>query len=448
MMIRKMSLPRRTFLRGVGATVALPFLDAMVPALSAVAKIPQHAPRRLVVYGTANGVYGLDFFPKAAHGAKLVADALPRTLRPLAPVLDQTVIVEGTSNLQAVSGDVGSGAHARCAGAFLSGVRPRRTEGADVRSGISLDQYAAQGIGQDTSLASLEMAMESSYVGNCDQGYSCSYLNTFAWHSPTQPLPMENNPRVIFERLFGEAGPVSARLAEMRTERSILDWVSRDLAELQRGLGAADRTTVDEYLEAVRDVEQRIQRAEKHGLDVPVPETAPYGIPEKFDDHAKLMVDLQYLALRADLTRVITFQTSREQSGRQFPFIGVPESHHSTSHHAGDAHMIAQQSKINAYFMQLMVRLATKMRATPDGDGTLLDHAMLLWSAPMGSGDLHSPHNMPIALVGGGCGMLKGGRYLKYELDTPFMNFGLTLLDKLGVHLDQIGDSTGRVADL
>ena len=269
MMIRKMSLPRRTFLRGVGATVALPFLDAMVPALSAVAKIPQHAPRRLVVYGTANGVYGLDFFPKAAHGAKLVADALPRTLRPLAPVLDQTVIVEGTSNLQAVSGDVGSGAHARCAGAFLSGVRPRRTEGADVRSGISLDQYAAQGIGQDTSLASLEMAMESSYVGNCDQGYSCSYLNTFAWHSPTQPLPMENNPRVIFERLFGEAGPVSARLAEMRTERSILDWVSRDLAELQRGLGAADRTTVDEYLEAVRDVEQRIQRAEKHGLDVP-----------------------------------------------------------------------------------------------------------------------------------------------------------------------------------
>lgn len=448
MMIKKMALPRRTFLRGMGATIALPFLDAMVPALSAVSKTPAAAVPRLVFYGTANGVFGPDFHPKGAPG-RLLKNELSPILTPISPFVDQAVVITGLSNAASESKDTGSGAHARCAGAFLSGIRPKRTEGADIRSGKTIDQYAATALGKDTQLSSLELALESSFVGNCDQGYSCSYVNTFAWRTPTQPLPMENNPRVVFERLFGDGGSVTARLAQMKQDRSILDWVSDEMTDLKTQLGYADRNTLGEYLDALRDVEQRIQKAERHAATTPLPDMVqPLGIPESFDEHAQLMVDLQFLALQADVTRVITFQTSREQSGRQFPFIGVPESHHETSHHQGDPYKIGQNTKINTYFMLLFAKLAEKMRDTPDGDGSLLDHSLLFWGSPMGSGDLHSPYDMPVALVGGGCGTLTGGRYLQYPLNTPFMNFGLTLLDKIGVELESIGDSTGRLVDV
>ena len=448
MIIKQMAIHRRTFLRGMGVTVAIPFLDAMVPALSARANMAVAPAHRLVFYGGANGVYGPHFRPKGDSGPLLKGE-LPPILAPLELVLDQTVVAGGLSNLCAESKDIGSGAHARSAGAFLSGIRPKRTEGADIMSGTTIDQFAAKKLGNDTQLSSLELALESSYVGNCDQGYSCAYVNTFSWRTPTQPLPMDNNPRSVFERLFGDGGSLEARLEQMQTDRSILDWVAGDMKRLQKRLGPADRMTVSEYLDAVRDVERRIQKAEQHSATTPLPQTSqPLGIPESFAEHAQLMVDLQFLALQADVTRVISFQTSREQGGRQFPFLGVPESHHETSHHAGDPYKIGQNTKINTYFMQLFASLAERMRATPDGDGSLLDHAMLFWGSALGSGDLHSPHDLPVALVGGGCGSLKGGRYLSLPLDTPFMNFGLSLLEKVGVELESIGDSTGRLADL
>lgn len=447
MTITKRALPRRTILRGVGVSMALPLLDAMVPALTATARTAAAPRTRLAFWQTANGVYGPDFKPKG-EGTALKTLELTPIIAPLAPLLGQTTIATGLSNVAAESKQVGSGVHARAAACFLSGAAARRTEGADIELAKTLDQYAADGLGRDTQLTSLELALESSFVGNCDQGYSCAYVNTFSWRTPTMPLPMENNPRVVFERMFGDGGSVDARLSQMKRDRSILDRVSRDLSSLQGRLGPGDRATITGYLDAVRDVEQRIQKAERHSATTPLPETAqPMGIPESFPEHCDLMVDLMFLAYQADVTRVITFQTSREQGGRQFPHIGVPEAHHETSHHQGDPHKIKQNTKINAYFMQLFANLANRMRETPDGDGTLLDHALLLWGAGMGSGDIHSPHDMPIVVVGGGGG-ITGGRWLKYKLDTPFMNFGLSMLDRAGVHLETIGDATGRVSDL
>ncbi len=447
MIVTKHALPRRTILRGVGATVALPLLDAMVPALTATSRTAAAGTTRVAFWQTANGIYGPDFKPRG-EGTNLKSLTLMPITMPLQPVLDHTVVATGLSNLAAESKQVGSGVHARAASCFLSGAAARRTEGADIELAKTLDQYAADVLGRETQLTSLELALESSFVGNCDQGYSCAYVNTFAWRAPTMPLPMENNPRIVFERMFGDGGSVEARLGQMKRDRSILDRVSADLAGLQKRLGPGDRATISGYLDAVRDVERRIQKAEQHSATTPLPESAqPMGIPESFPDHCDLMVDLMFLAYQADVTRVITFQTSREQGGRQFPHIGVPEAHHETSHHQGDPYKIKQNSKINAYFMHLFATLAAKMQQAPDGDGTLLDHSLLLWGAGMGSGDIHSPHDMPVVVVGGGGGV-KGGRLLKYALDTPFMNFALSMLDRAGVPIERMGDSTGRVTDL
>jgi hypothetical protein len=449
MFITKMALPRRTFLRGLGAVAALPFLDAMAPALTADSTL--ETPVRLGFWNTANGVFGPNFKPIGTGSNLLNGGGLELSpiLKPLEKLRAQTIVASGLSNMAAESKQIGSGVHARAAAAFLSGLAARRTEGADIELGKTADQYAADIIGKETQLASLELALESSLVGNCDQGYSCVYVNTFAWRSAAMPMPMENNPRVAFERMFGDGGSVTARVRQMQKDRSILDSLTSDLGRLQGQLGAGDRHTVNGYLDAVRDVETRIQKAERQSETTPLPDAhQPVGIPDSFPDHARLMLDIMFLAYQADVTRVITFQTSREQGGRQFPFIGVPEAHHETSHHQGDPHKIAQNTKINAYFVQLMADLAERMRDTPDGDGTLLDHSMLLWGASLGSGDIHSPHDMPVAVVGGGNGRLKGGRFLRYPVDTPFMNFVLSLLDKADVHLDSLGDSTGRLLDL
>ena len=446
MIVTKMSLPRRTVLRGIGVTLALPLLDAMVPALTASAWTAAKPAPRLVVWGTANGVHRPHFLP-AGDGLGEGLGELSPILTPLAPYREQMVVASGCSNSAADTKDTGGGPHARGAGAFLSGVRPHRTEGADVRSGKTVDQYAADVLGKDTQLTSLELSLESSFIGNCDQGYSCAYINTFSWRTPTTPNPMENNPRIVFERLFGDGGSVSARKLELQKDRSVLDWISSDINRLQKRVGPADRLTVTEYLETVRDVERRLQKAEQQSANTELPEELrPVGIPDSFDDHFDLMVDLQALALQADVTRVMSLQTSREQSGRQFPFIGVAESHHVCSHNAGDDSKIQGYTKINAYFMEKFAKLAGKLRATPDGEGSLLDHSMMFWGSTLGDGDLHSIHDLPAVFVGGACGQLAGGRYLKYPLDTPFMNLWLSMLDKLGAEVDQIGDSTGRLA--
>ena len=445
MIVTRKSLPRRTVLRGLGATIALPFLDAMAPALTAVSRTPASPTPRMGFFYVPNGMFLPAFHPQGDGGTDF---ELTPTLKPLEAFRDQIVVVSGLSNSGVVSTNEGGGVHTRAHGGWLSGVLPKRTEGADLRAGKTLDQYAADKLGADTSLRSLELTIDSNYqVGNCENGYSCAYINSSSWLTATTPLPHERDPRVVFRRLFGDGGSVAARLTQMRTDRSILDSVSDSLTRLERRLGIQDRTTVDEYLDSVREIERRIQRAEVHNAAAPLPSLAqPTGVPDDYEEHVELMHDLLVLGFQADVARVSCMQMARELSGRSYPGIGVPEGHHTVSHHQLDQHNIAQYTKINTYHMTLFARLLDRMRRTPDGDGTLLDHSILLWGAGMGDGDHHTPYNLPITLAGGGCGTLKGGRHLKYALHTPFMNLGLSLLDKVGVHVDRISDSTGRLA--
>ena len=369
---------------------------------------------------------------------------------PLEPFRDQMVVVSGLSNSGVVSTNEGGGVHTRAHGGWLSGVLPKRTEGADLRAGKTLDQYAADKLGADTLLRSLELTIDSNYqVGNCENGYSCAYLNSSSWLTETTPLPHERDPRVVFQRLFGDGGSVESRLVQMRTDSSILDSVTESIGRLERRLGLRDRSAIDQYLDSVREIERRIQRAERNNSTTPLPALdQPAGVPDDYEEHVTLLHDLLVLAYQSDATRVSCMQMSRELSGRSYPGIGVPEGHHTVSHHQLDGHNIAQYTKINTYHMSLFARLLGKMRNTPDGDGTLLDHSILFWGAGMGDGDQHTPYDLPITLVGGGCGTLKGGRHLKYAMHTPFMNLGLSLLDKVGVHVDSISDSTGRLADV
>ena len=446
MIVSKTSLPRRTFLRGVGATLALPFLDAMVPALSALSQTAATPAMRLGFFYVPNGIQMGNFRPKGEGSAFEITPILA----PLAPYRDQLIVFGGLANAQADPLDVGSGTHARAGAVWLNGARPKRTEGADIQAGTTIDQLAAEALGRDTPLSSLELALEPNYlVGNCEGGYSCVYVNTFSWRTPTMPMPMETNPQVVFERLFGDGGGQAARLARMRQDRSILDAVTEDMARLQGALGPQDRATVDEYVEAVRDVERRLQRTLRRSDSSPLPAIdPPLGIPDSFGEHARLMFDLQFLAYRGDFTRVSSFQLGRELSTRSYAELGVAEAHHDISHHQRNPEKMAKNTKINLYHMDLFSGLVEKMRATPDGDGSLLDHSMLLYGGGLGDGDLHLPHDLPLVLVGGGCGRIRGGRHLNYPADTPMMNLGLSLLDKVGVELESIGDSTGRLADL
>ena len=442
MIVTKKHLSRRTLLRGLGATIALPFLDAMAPALTASAKTAAAPTPRMAFFYVPNGMFLPSFHPEGEGGRNF---SFTPTLKPLEPLREHIVVVSGLSNSGVVTTNEGGGVHTRAHGGWLSGVLPKRTEGADLRAGKTIDQYAADKLGAETSLRSLELTIDSNYqVGNCENGYSCAYINSSSWLTETTPLPHERDPRVIFRRLFGDGGSVEARLVEMRTDRSILDSVSESIGQLERRLGISDRTTVEEYLTSVREIERRIQRAEENNSTTPLPPLdQPTGVPEDYEEHVTLMHDLLVLGFQADVTRVSCMQMARELSGRSYPNIGVPEGHHTVSHHQLDQHNIAQYTKINTYHMTLFARLIDKMRQTPDGDGTLLDHSILLWGAGMGDGDHHTPFDLPITLAGGGCGSLAGGRHLKYALHTPFMNLGLSLLDKVGMHVDQISDSTG-----
>jgi hypothetical protein len=446
MFIKKMALPRRTILRGMGAALALPLLDAMVPAFTATAQTAANPVPRLGFFYAPNGTYLPNFHPV---GVGKSFEMTP-VLKPLEALRDHVVVVSGLANKGAETLSEGGGVHTRCGASWLSGIRPKKTEGADIEAGTSIDQMAARVIGKDTPLNSLQLALDYDFVvGSCENGYSCVYQRTFSWKTPTTPMPMESNPRAVFERLFGEGGTAAERFARMRQDRSVLDLAMADMARLQRRLGGRDRLTVDEYLSAVRDVEQRIQRAEKRTdtATVTVPEE-PVGIPDSFDEHAKLMMDLTLLSYQADVTRVVAFQISRELSGRAYPWIGVPDGHHGVSHHQLDPEKITKATKINAYHVSLFARLLEKMRNTPDGDGSLLDHSMMMYGAGMGDSDHHTPVNLPVVLVGGGCGQLAGGRHLVYPDNTPMMNLGVSLLNKVGVDVKQIADSTGRLVDL
>lgn len=449
MIIRKLSLPRRTFLRGMGAAVALPLLDAMVPALSglsATAGAASGPVRRLGFVYIPNGAVMQQWTP-AQTGPGF---ELSPILRPLEPYKDHLTVVSGLAHGQAEPLGDGNGEHSRASATWLNGVHPKQTEGADVRAGITADQLAAQELGRGTPLSSLELAIDlDGLVGNCENGYSCVYLNTVAWRSPTTPLPMENNPRVVFERLFGDGGTTEQRVAEMRRDRSILDSVTSDLAALERDIGAADRARLDQYLDAIRALERRIQLAEVQSGDTELPELArPVGIPATYEEHVTLMFDLVSLAYQADLTRVFTFMLGRELGGRTYPHLGVPDPHHGLSHHRNDPEKLDKLARINAYHMGLFTHFLDSLQSSPDGDGSLLDHSMVLYGGGLGDSNDHAHFDLPELVVGGGGGRLKGGRHLQYPKDTPMNNLLVSMLDKAGLPAEQFGDSTGRISDL
>ena len=438
MIITKKCIPRRTVLRGIGASLALPLLDGMIPALAALQNTAARPVRRFGVVYVPNGM-AMGSWAPAAEGA---AFELTPILQPLAPFRDQLVVVGGLSGPPS-----NGGVHASASTRFLTGISASRSE-YDLQAGVSMDQFVAQQTGRHTQLASLELALDSRDVsGSCDVGFACAYTNTIAWRGPQTPLPMENNPRVVFERLFGDSGSTNSavRLARIQRQRSLLDSVSGTVADLERRLGARDRARLDEYLDAVRDVERRIQKAEEQSTQqLPVVDQPP-GIPASYEEHAKLMFDLLVLAYQSDLTRVSTFMLARELSGRTYPEIGVPDAHHPTSHHKEDRELIAKVAKINTYHTSLFAYYVEKLRATRDGDGSLLDHMMVMYGAGMSDSNRHDPNNLPLLLVGGAAGQLKGGRHIKYRDNPPMANLLVTLMDKLGLPIEQIGNSTGKL---
>ena len=445
--ITKKALPRRTVLRGMGSLVALPLLGAMVPALTATGRTAASPISRLGFFYAPNGMFLPNFHPTGNGGRDY---KITRILSPLKDYREQMIVVSGLSNNGLVSPNEGGGVHTRAHGGWLSGVLPKRTEGADIEAGKTVDQFAADELGKDTSLRSLELTTESNFtVGNCENGYSCTYQNSTSWRSPTTPLYHERDPRVVFQRLFGDGGSVEARLAQMQTDRSILDSVTDSINQLERKLGPSDRVMMEEYLDAVREIERRIQRTVQNNASGPLPTAQqPAGLPDTYEEHVDTLFEMLVLAYQADITRVSCFQMARELSGRTYPHIGVPEGHHTVSHHQLNPHNIEQYTKINIHQVSLFSKLIERMHNTPDGDGSLLDHSIMMYGTGMGDGDHHTPYNLPVILVGGGSGKMKGGRHIKYAMHTPFMNLGLTLLDKVGVQVDSISDSTGLLTNL
>jgi hypothetical protein len=431
------SLPRRTVLRGLGATMALPFLEAMLPALSLRARAAGKPAHRFQAFYVPNGMAMPHWTPKGEGSAF----ELSPILEPLAPFRNQMLVLSGLkANWNYI--------HAGASGSFLTGTtRGGRTE-VEIVADVSMDQLLARQFARETQVASLELAMDApANAGACSGNLSCVYTHTLSWRSPTQPLPVEYNPRAVFEKLFGDTGSTerSAREARMRQHKSILDSVSEKLAALKRELGPQDQVKVEEYTESIRDVERRIQRAEEQ-RDVELPEMdQPQGVPPIFEDHLALMMDLQLLAFRSDLTRVISFMIGKEQSARPYPQIGVPEAHHPLSHHGDNPEIVAYMSKINRYHTELFSQYLAKLRATPDGDGTLLDHMTILYGSGISNSNRHSGDNLPLMVVGGGAGTLKGGRHLMYADKPSMANLLVTLMDKLNVPVERLGGSTGRL---
>jgi hypothetical protein len=443
MIITKLALPRRTFLRGLGATVALPLLDAMVPAMTALTKTAADPVRRLSFVYMPMGCDLPRWTPSSAADGRLME--LSPILQSLGPHVDQLTVI---SNLELKNAYPGT--HATSNASFLSAAKAKWTESTDYYLGTTVDQVAAQQIGRETLLPSLELSMDLlQMVGQCDNGYACVYQNNLSWSSPTTPLPAEAHPRIVFERLFGEGGSAADRRAALQRKASLLDAVRGDMARLQTKLGAEDRTRVGQYLDSVREVERRIQKAEADTSDQPMPDLdRPVGVPAAYADHAKLMLDLQVLALQGDVTRVMTFQLARETSNRTYTEIGVPDPHHPLTHHGNDPEKIARMAKINAFHVSLYAYFLEKLKSTPDGNGSLLDHGLFVYGSGMGDPNIHDHVNLPILVAGGAAGRHKGARHIRYGEPTPLANLHLTLLERVGVRMDAFADSKGKIDEL
>ena len=444
MYITKMHLPRRTVLRGLGATLALPLLDAMVPALTAQSRTAAAPVKRFGVFYVPNGMSMPYWYPKTEGPL----DQLPPTMQSLQALKDRVLICGGLDDEPANLVKGASGDHARSAGTFLTCVPFKMTAGADVSNAVSVDQIAARELSKETQLASLELGIESNaMIGTCDGGASCAYTNTIAWRTPTSPLPIENDPRAVFERMFGTSGSTDpeVRLARMRRDRSILDLVGAELDGLERLVGSGDQLKLAEYFEALRDVERRIQMAEQQNTrELPVVDQ-PVGVPSDYAEHAKLMMDLLALAYQTDLTRISTFMLAREVSGHAYPEIGVSDSHHPLSHHQDEAPKLERLHKINEYHFQQFAYLVAKLDALQEGDGSMLDSTLFLYGTGISDSNTHFHDDLPIALVGGKNAGIKGGRYIRYPADTPLGNLHVTILEMLGVPVEAFGDSTGRL---
>ena len=445
MYITKKALPRRTVLRGLGATISLPLLSGMLPAMTALARTAAAPVRRFTTIYVGNGA-AVGYFTPEAEGASYTMTPI---LEPLAPFRDRVLVLTGIDNppARALEGEP-RGGHGRIPAAFMSGVHCKPTVGADYQAGITVDQIAANQLGGDTQLPSMELSMDSpEFGGTCDTGFACVYTNTLSWRGPTTPQPMQNNPRLVFERMFGEGGTTdpAVRLAGWRQRASILDSVREKVDGLSGTLDGEDRVKLDEYLESIRAVERRIQLAEEQS-EREVPEVLqPAGVPDSFEEHVKLMFDLQVLAFQADLTRVTTFMLSRELSGRAYPQIGVSGGFHAISHHGNNPEKIADQAKINAYHTQMTTYFLQRLLEIPDGDATLLDNALVLFGSGMGNSNEHDPTRLPLVVAGGAGGRLTGGRHIRYPDGTRMTNLHMTLLAKLGVPVESIGDSTGQL---
>ena len=434
MFLTKKHLPRRTVLRGLGATLALPLLDSMVPALTAQSRTAAAPTRRFGAIFVPMGERPNHWTP-ATTGSNFEFSTI---LKPLEQFRDSIIVVSNVDRpLQ--------GTHAVSSATWLTGSAPKRTEAEDFIAGTSLDQVIAQQIGKDTVFPSLEIATEdlTGYVGACDVGYSCAYMNTISWKSPTSPMPLETNPRVVFERLFGRPGSAEQRVTRMRQNRSILDSVRTDVADLERGLGARDRVRLDQYLEHVREIESRIQRAERRATTELVVPAAPVGIPDSWAEHATMMFDLMALAWEADLTRVFSFMLNREASQLVFPELGFNEPWHHVSHHGNQPEKLALLTKLNTWQMSIFAKFVERLQATPDGDGNLLDHSVVLWGSGMSDSDRHSPLDVPFLMVGRGGGLFTGNRHLAAPKDTQLANVMLTIAQKFGASTDRFGVSTG-----
>jgi hypothetical protein len=449
MIITRKILDRRTFLRGLGTAVGLPFLDAMTPALGAPNRTGTKSACRLAFLYVPNGIIMKDWTPSATGSAF----EFPRTLKPVEALREDLLVLSGLAHHHGQALGDGPGDHARAGATWLTGVHPKKTQGADIQAGVSVDQIAGAELGKQTQLGSLELALEANHmVGNCDSGYSCAYTNTLSWNSPTTPLPPEINPRAVFERLFGDGDTTdpAIRARQSRLDRSLLDFVREDATRLGRDLGAGDRRKLDQYLDAVRDVERRIQKVEEQNAKAGVLPTIerPAGIPFTFEEHVQLMFDLMTVAWQADLTRVVTLMIGREGGNRTYRSIGVPDAHHGLTHHQNNVEKVEKIQKIDTHHVEMLAYFLRKLKATQDGDGNLLDHSMVLYGSSISDGNRHLHHDLPLVLAGRGAGTVKPGRHIKYAERTPMTNLFLTMLDKIGMQPEKIGDSTGKVEHL